>query len=326
MGKRLGDAADPLLVSVRSGAKFSMPGMMDTVLNLGLNDVSVQGLADADRRTSGSPGTPTGGSCRCSARSCWTSRPSGSRTCSTRPRSAKGPEAKDTDLDADDLRALTEEFKAIDPRGDGAGLPRRSRRAQLERPIEAVFRVLERRPGRRLPAAEQDQRRPGHGGERRGHGVRQHGRRLGHRAWRSPATRPPASSVPYGDYLANAQGEDVVAGIRNTLPLDRAGRDRPAVLASSSGRAWTPWRSHYRDMCDIEFTIETRHGCGSCRRGWASGRRFAEWVMAYDMWKEGLISPDEGLLRLDAEPARAAVQARHPGGPRRRRRSRRRRA
>ena len=85
IGRRLGDRHDPLLVSVRSGAKFSMPGMMETVLNIGLNDASVKGLAEESAATSGSPGIPTAGCCRCSARPCWRCRARCSPTRWTRP-------------------------------------------------------------------------------------------------------------------------------------------------------------------------------------------------------------------------------------------------
>ena len=138
MGKRLGDPADPLLVSVRSGAKFSMPGMMDTVLNLGLNDHSVQGLVeqtsndrfawDAYRRfvqmfgkiVLDIPGDRF-------------------KEKLDEAKAAKGPDAKDTDLDADDLRALTDEFKAIIRSETGEDFPEDPGQ-QLEKAIDAVFR------------------------------------------------------------------------------------------------------------------------------------------------------------------------------------------
>src|SRR5438094_4097718 len=137
MGKTLGDDDDPLLVSVRSGAKFSMPGMMDTVLNLGLNDRSVQGLAkqtgndrfawDAYRRfvqmfgkiVLDIPGDAF-------------------ERLLDEAKERKGPDAKDTDLDADDLRALTDEFKGIVRERTGEDFPQDPRR-QLEKSIEAVF-------------------------------------------------------------------------------------------------------------------------------------------------------------------------------------------
>ena len=113
-------------------------------------------------------------------------------------------------------------------------------------------------------------------------------------------TRDPSTGeqVPYGDYLANAQGEDVVAGIRNTLPLAKLEELDPASYRGLR-EVMDTLEGHYRDMCDIEFTIE-KGRCGSCRR--ASGKRtaFGEWVMANDMLEEGLIDEDTALLRVDA--------------------------
>jgi len=113
-------------------------------------------------------------------------------------------------------------------------------------------------------------------------------------------TRDPSTGekIPYGDYLANAQGEDVVAGIRNTLPLAKLGDHDPESYARLR-TVMDTLEGHYRDMCDIEFTIEkgtlwilqTRIGKRTA---------FGEWVMAYDMLQEGLISDDEALLRVDA--------------------------
>jgi pyruvate,orthophosphate dikinase len=295
MGKRLGDPDDPLLVSVRSGAKFSMPGMMDTVLNLGLNDRSVEGLArqtsndrfawDSYRRfvqmfgkiVLGVPGEEFEG---------WLEE----------AKARKGPGAKDTDLTAEDLRALTEEFKRVVRDHTGEEFPQ-DPRVQLERAIEAVFRSWN---GPRAVAYRRQNKIPddlgtavnvvamvfGNMGEDSGTGV--------------AFTRDPATGerVPYGDYLPNAQGEDVVAGIRNTLPLEQ--------LAELDPRSWEELRRgmevlerHYRDMCDIEFTIE-RGKLWFLQTRVGKRTALAEWVIAYDMWQEGLITVDEGLLRLDA--------------------------
>ena len=294
MGKTLGDDDDPLLVSVRSGAKFSMPGMMDTVLNLGLNDRSVQGLAtqtgnerfawDAYRRFVQMFGKIVLGI---------DGERFEERLDAAKER--KGEGAKDTDLDAPDLRALTEEFKGIVEQESGEPFPQEPRR-QLEKSVEAVFRSWN---GARAIAYRRQNKISddlgtavnvvamvfGNMGEDSGTGV--------------AFTRDPATGErePYGDYLENAQGEDVVAGIRNTLKL--------TDLAQLDPDSWEKLRAgmdelerHYRDMCDIEFTIEKG-------RLWflqtRVGKRtaLAEWVMAYDMLQEGLISEDEGLLRLD---------------------------
>ena len=296
MGKTLGEDDDPLLVSVRSGARFSMPGMMDTVLNLGLNDRSVQGLAkqtgnerfawDAYRRFVQMFGKIVMGI-------------DGERFEERLDdaKSRKGPEAKDTDLDASDLRELTEEFKQIVEREGGEPFPQEPRR-QLEKSVEAVFRSWN---GARAIAYRRQNKISddlgtavnvvamvfGNMGEDSGTGVA---------FTRDPAT---GEKEPYGDYLENAQGEDVVAGIRNTRKLTE--------LAELDPTSWDQLRAgmdtlerHYRDMCDIEFTIETG-------RLWflqtRVGKRtaLAEWVIAHDMVGETLITEDEGLLRLDAD-------------------------
>jgi pyruvate, orthophosphate dikinase len=295
MGKTLGDPSDPLLVSVRSGAKFSMPGMMDTVLNLGLNDRSVQGLAaqtkndrfawDAYRRFVQMFGKivldiPAD---RFEERL-------------DEAKERKGPDAKDTDLDADDLRALTEEFKAIIQRETSQPFPEEPR-AQLEKAIEAVFgswngaRAIAYRRQNKISddlgtAVNVVAMVFGNMGDDSGTGVA---------FTRDPAT---GEKVPYGDYLPNAQGEDVVAGIRNTLKLTE--------LAQLDPNSWDELRSgmdtlerHYRDMCDIEFTIE-RGKLWFLQTRVGKRTSFAEWVIAHHMVDEGLVSVDEGLLRLDA--------------------------
>ena len=295
MGKRLGDPADPLLVSVRSGAKFSMPGMMDTVLNLGLNDSSVQGLAaqtsnerfawDAYRRF-----------VQMFGKIVLDIPAERFEDLLDEAKHAKGPDAKDTDLDTADLQALTAKFKDVVEQETGESFPSEPG-AQLEKAIEAVFRSWN---GARAVAYRRQNKISddlgtavnvvamvfGNMGEDSGTGV--------------AFTRDPSTGerVPYGDYLPNAQGEDVVAGIRNTLHLTELANLDPASWERLRDGMDTLER-HYRDMCDIEFTIEKG-------RLWflqtRVGKRtsFAEWVMAYDMLNEGLITKDEALLRLDA--------------------------
>jgi pyruvate,orthophosphate dikinase len=296
MGRRLGDPEDPLLVSVRSGAKFSMPGMMDTVLNLGLNDASVEGLArvsggdlrfarDAYRRfiqmfgkiVMGVPGEAF-------------------EEALERAKEAKFPGAQDTDLDAEDLAGLIEVFRGIYREHVGEDFPQ-DPRVQLRLAIEAVFKSWN---GKRARDYRRQNRIPddlgtavnvvamvfGNRGEDSGTGVA---------FTRDPAT---GEKVPYGDYLPNAQGEDVVAGIRNTLPLAELERLDP-VSYRQLLEVMDTLERHYRDMCDIEFTIEkgklwilqTRVGKRTA---------LAEWVMAYDMLEEGLIDEDTALLRVDA--------------------------
>jgi pyruvate,orthophosphate dikinase len=296
MGRALGDADDPLLVSVRSGAKFSMPGMMDTVLNLGLNDDSVQGLAkqsdggvrfawDAYRRlvqmfgkiVMDVPGQAF-------------------EDALDRAKEAKGESAQDTDLDADDLKALHAEFLRIYREHTGADFPT-DPREQLRLAVEAVFKSWNGKRAR-------DYRRQNKIPDDLGTAVNIVAMVFGNRGADSGTgvafTRNPATGerAPYGDYLPNAQGEDVVAGIRNTLPLTELEHMDPTSYTGLRETMQT-LEDHYRDMCDIEFTIEKgRLWILQTRVGKRTA--FGEWVMAYDMLQEGLIDPDEALLRVDA--------------------------
>jgi pyruvate, orthophosphate dikinase len=296
MGRELGDADDPLLVSVRSGAKFSMPGMMDTVLNLGLNDRSVEGLAkqsgddvrfarDAYRRfiqmfgkiVMDVPGEAF-------------------EEAIDRAKEAKGPNAQDTDLDADDMASLIEEFRGIYRQHVGEDFPQ-DPKEQLRLAIAAVFGSWNGKRAR-------DYRRQNKISDDLGTAVNVQAMVFGNRGDDSGTgvafTRDPSTGekVPYGDYLSNAQGEDVVAGIRNTLPLAQLEELDP----TSYGRlrqVMDTLEGHYRDMCDIEFTIEkAKLWILQTRIGKRTA--FAEWVMAYDMIAEDLIDPDTALLRVDA--------------------------
>ncbi|MET8153812.1 pyruvate, phosphate dikinase [Actinoplanes sp. NPDC049668] len=293
MGRRLGDAGDPLLVSVRSGAAFSMPGMMETVLNVGLNDESVAGLA-----------AQAGGN----ERFAWDSyrrliQMFGKTVCDVpgeefsnaleEAKTARGT-TDDLHLDAADLRALVDRFKRIFAKHTGHDFPQ-DPKEQLRLAMEAVFRswnaeraVLYRRQ-ERIPADLGTAVNVvamvfGNLGPDSGTGV--------------AFTRDPASGAQgiYGDYLQNAQGEDVVAGIRNTIPLeelknlDRSSYDELlAIMAKLEG--------HYRDLCDIEFTIErgklwmlqTRVG----KRTAGAAFRIAAQLVGEDM-----ISLDEALRRV----------------------------
>ncbi|MCU1428076.1 MAG: pyruvate phosphate dikinase [Actinomycetia bacterium] len=292
MGKTLGDATDPLLVSVRSGAPFSMPGMMDTVLNLGMNDASVGGLAKQTNNE----------------RFAWDSYRRFVQMFGKIVLDVKGDlfedalhealDAKglkvDTEFTAEDLAALVDTFKAIVKREAGVEFPAEPR-DQLRYAVEAVFRSWN---GRRARDYRRMEKIPddlgtavnvqtmvfGNKGEDSGTGVA---------FTRDPAT---GENKPYGDFLTNAQGEDVVAGIRITEPLDAMGNDFPEchqqlidVMHLLEGQ--------YRDMCDIEFTIEqgrlfilqTRVG----KRSAAAALR-----MAVEMEGEGLIDKREAVLRI----------------------------
>jgi pyruvate,orthophosphate dikinase len=292
MGKRLGDDVDPLLVSVRSGAPFSMPGMMDTVLNLGLNDTSVGGLAkqtnnerfalDSYRRF-----------VQMFGRIVLDISGDAFEDALTELRETKGVES-DTDLDADDLRGLVETFKGIVGEKAGVEFPQ-DPRDQLRLAIEAVFRSWNgkrARDYRRMEGIPDDLGTAvnvqtmvfGNKGDDSGTGVA---------FTRDPAT---GENKGYGDFLANAQGEDVVAGIRVTEHLDAMGRHFPEPqrqLLDIMDRL----EKHYRDMCDIEFTIEQgRLFILQTRVGKRTAA--AALQMATDMVTEGLIDKREAVLRV----------------------------
>ncbi|MGA2519407.1 MAG: pyruvate, phosphate dikinase [Acidimicrobiales bacterium] len=251
MGKRLGDPVDPLLVSVRSGAKFSMPGMMDTVLNLGLNDESVEGLAkqtdderfayDSYRRfvsmygriVIGIPGEAFD-------------------TLLDEAKERSGATA-DAEVPVTQLRSLVEAYKQIVRNHTGKAFPQ-DPDAQLRGAIEAVFGSWN---GPRA-IAYRDHEGIAHD---LGTAVNVQAMVFGNRDDQSGTgvgfTRDPATGAKgeYGDFLINAQGEDVVAGIRNTEPLS-ALKDRfPKIHAELLG-IFGRLERHYRDMCDTEFTIE----------------------------------------------------------------------
>jgi len=293
MGKRLGDPADPLLVSVRSGAKFSMPGMMETVLNVGLNDESVAGVA----RQSGND------------RLAWDSyrrliQMFGKTVCEVPgerfdeamdgAKAAKGT-TNDLDLDADDLRALVDAYKKIFSEHTGRDFPQ-DPREQLDMAIRAVFdswnaeRAVLYRRQERIPAdlgtAVNVQTMVfGNLGADSGTGV--------------AFTRDPGTGARgvYGDYLANAQGEDVVAGIRNTVPLqelerlDKASYDQLMDIMATLER-------HYRDLCDIEFTIE-RGKLWMLQTRVGKRTAAAAFIIATHLVDEGLIDLDEALQRVN---------------------------
>jgi pyruvate, orthophosphate dikinase len=294
MGRRLGDPGDPLLVSVRSGAPFSMPGMMDTVLNLGLNDQSVEGLTkqtgserfawDSYRRLVQMYGKTVMGV-------------EGDRfeEALEHAKQAKGVR-NDVELDEGDLRRLVEEFKAIIASETGHQFPQ-DPTEQLTGGIEAVFGSWDNKRA-------VDYRRKNKIDDSLGTAVNIQAMVFGNKGDDSGTgvafTRNPANgdAHPYGDYLVNAQGEDVVAGIRNTMKLEEMGEVQPRAWTELQGHLQT-LEGHYRDMCDIEFTVEqgklwllqTRIGKRTA---------FAEWIMAHDMHAEGLIDVDVAILRLDA--------------------------
>src|SRR5581483_4899248 len=292
-GKRFGDHDDPLLVSVRSGAAVSMPGMMDTILNLGLNDDAVEGLAqttgnarfalDSYRRLIQMYGEVVDGI-------------DGHRfeqalTDLKRERGAQ----QDVDLTADDLGALAETFKQIYEQETGGPFPAEARE-QLRRAVRAVFESWQNprahvyRRTYDIPddigtAVNVVQMVFGNKGERSATGV--------------CFTRDPSTGEQglYGEYLVNAQGEDVVAGIRTPQPIEEM-RERLPEAFDRLVETMARLEQHYRDMQDIEFTIEdgtlyllqTR----SAKRTAAAALK-----AAVDMAGEGLISRDEAIARID---------------------------
>ena len=292
MGKLLGDADDPLLVSVRSGAPFSMPGMMDTVLNLGLNDDSVKGLAkqtqnerfayDSYRRfvqMFGKIVLDVSGELFEEALHDLVEH--------------KGVSV-DTELTAEDLAGLVETFKGIVKTEAGVDFPT-DPQEQLRYAVEAVFKSWN---GRRARDYRRMERIPddlgtavnvqtmvfGNKGDDSGTGVA---------FTRNPST---GEHKPYGDFLKNAQGEDVVAGIRITEPLEAMSNEFPEPHKELLALMQL-LEDHFRDMCDIEFTIEqgrlfmlqTRVG----KRTAAAALR-----MAVEMVDEGLIDRTEAVLRV----------------------------
>ena len=291
-GQRFGSADDPLLVSVRSGARFSMPGMMDTVLNVGLTDVGVAGLAqrrgtrfawDCYRRLVQMYGRTVlgvdGG--------LFEERLSGARD-------AAGA-ADDSGLGTESLRALVTGFRQLLKAEAGEDLPQ-DPREQLDRAIRAVFaswnssrarvyRAHERIPDDLGTAVNVVTMVYGNTGPRSGTGVC---------FTRDPAT---GSTGAYGDYLQNAQGEDVVSGTRTTTPLAAMAGLEPAAHAELLEHLAT-LEQHYRDLCDVEFTVQDgRLWILQTRVGKRSPA--AAFRIAHDLAQEGVITWDEALLRVD---------------------------
>jgi pyruvate, orthophosphate dikinase len=295
MGRKLGDAADPLLVSVRSGAKFSMPGMMETVLNIGLSDESVHGLA----KQAGSE------------RFAWDSyrrliQMFGKTVLGLEgelfehaidsAKAAKGTR-NDLDLDAGDLSQLVDEFKGIVREHSGRDFPQ-APREQLDLAIRAVFnswnadRAILYRRQERIPAEL-------------GTAVNVVAMVFGNLGMDSGTgvafTRDPGSGQQgvYGDYLQNAQGEDVVAGIRNTVPLQN--------LEQLDGKSYAQLmdimqtlENHYRDLCDIEFTIE-RGKLWMLQTRVGKRTAGAAFRIAIQLVDQGLIDLDEAVSRVTGD-------------------------
>ncbi len=293
VGKKLGQPDDPLLVSVRSGAKFSMPGMMETVLNIGLNDQSVHGLA---RRAGGDERFAYDSYRRLLTMFGKTVLGMEGEVFEDELEHLKDARGSKSDLDltAEDFHALCDTYQRLIKEHTGSDFPQEPRE-QLDMAINAVFdswnteRAVLYRRQERIPsdlgtAVNVVTMVFGNGGMDSGTGV--------------AFTRDPASGAQgvYGDYLQNAQGEDVVAGIRNTVPLvelerlDKASYDELMSIMRTL-------EEHYKDLCDIEFTIE--HG-----KLWMLqtrvGKRTAEaaFRIATQLVDQGLIDMDEAVRRV----------------------------
>jgi pyruvate,orthophosphate dikinase len=293
IGRKLGDPSDPLLVSVRSGAAFSMPGMMETVLNVGLTDASVNGLAHQ-----------AGGD----ERFAWDSyrrliQMFGKTVCDVPgeafehalddAKSDKGVR-NDVDLEAEDLRRLVDTYKRIFVDHARRDFPQ-DPREQMDLATKAVFdswnaeRAVLYRRQERIPADLGTAVNIvamvfGNLGADSGTGV--------------AFTRDPATGEQgvYGDYLQNAQGEDVVAGIRNTVPLDHLDEiDKKSYDQLMD--IMTKLEGHYRDLCDIEFTIE-RGKLWMLQTRVGKRTAAAAFVIATQLIDEGVIELDEALMRV----------------------------
>ncbi|MHC5542282.1 PEP/pyruvate-binding domain-containing protein, partial [Singulisphaera rosea] len=295
IGSKLGDPADPLLVSVRSGAALSMPGMMNTILNLGLSDVAVEGLAkktgnarfayDGYRRLIDMFGSVVMGV---------------DHEHFEHELSSLKAEKKvelDTDLTGDDLKVLVTRYKAVYKKYTNSDFPQNPL-DQLWAAIMAVFnswegkkaieyRRIERITGLKGTAVNVQAMVFGNMGENSGTGV--------------AFTRDPnnGENLFYGDYLINAQGEDVVAGIRTPEPMSRLDSEMPEVYAQLMGIR-EKLESHYKEMQDIEFTVqEGKLYMLQTRTGKRTGSAAVR--IAVEMVKEGLIDEKTAIQRVSPE-------------------------
>ncbi len=293
MQKRLGDKNDPLLVSVRSGAKFSMPGMMETILNVGLNDESIHGLIkqtnnprfawDAYRRLIQMYGK--------------TVLEIDGQKFASELENAKSKQgvSNDHELTAESLSNLVETFKSIILNESGNEFPQ-DPRVQMDNSMQAVFhswntdraklyRRRERIADDLGTAVNIGTMVFGNMGEDSGTGVC---------FTRNPAT---GESGAYGDYLQNAQGEDVVSGIRNTLSLEDLARLSPAIFTELRSIMYK-LETHYRDLCDIEFTVE-RGKLWILQTRVGKRTASAAFRIAMQLVDEHIITMDEALLRVN---------------------------
>lgn len=294
-GKKFGDPTNPLFVSCRSGAKFSMPGMMDTVLNIGMNDQTAAGLVkltgderfvyDSYRRLVEMFGEVVLGI------------PDEEFEEPLKDYKEKKGVKSDTELTADDWKALVEKFKSVIKANKGFDFPQ-DPFEQLLLATEAVFQSWN---GKRAI----DYRNAAGISHDLGTAVNIQTMVFGNMGWDSGTgvafTRDPATGEKklYGDYLMNAQGEDVVAGIRNTEKIDNLSNELPEAYREFLDIC-DKLEHHYREMQDVEFTIERKKLWMLQTR---SGKRTAKAAVtiAVDMANEGLITKEEALLRVRPE-------------------------
>ena len=292
-GKEFGSLTKPLLVSVRSGARVSMPGMMDTVLNLGLNDKSVVAMADL----TGNPRFAYDSYRRFIQMFSDVVMDIEKRLFENlidEMKEEKGVEL-DTDLTADDLKELVEKYKQLYKKEMGTDFPQ-DPKTQLIESITAVFRswdnpraIVYRRlndiPGEWGTAVNVQEMVFGNKGETSGTGVV---------FSRDPAT---GENVIYGEYLMNAQGEDVVAGIRTPLPIAKLEEQNPEIYKQFTDIVHT-LEHHYKDMQDMEITIEEGKLYFLQTR---NGKRTAQAALkiAVDLVEEGMLTKEEAILKVE---------------------------
>jgi len=294
-GKKFGDTEDPLLVSVRSGSRASMPGMMDTILNLGLNDISVEGFA----KKTGNPRFAYDSYRRfiqMFSDVVMEMSKTFFESILDKEKEEKGAKY-DTDLTADDLKDVIAKYKVIYKEKMGEEFPQ-DPKTQLMEAVKAVFRswdnpraIVYRRmndiPGDWGTAVNVQAMVFGNMGETSGTGVA---------FTRNPST---GENGIYGEYLINAQGEDVVAGIRTPQPITKLQEDMPECYEEFMAIA-KRLEDHYRDMQDMEFTIQEGKLYFLQTR---SGKRTAPAAIqiACDLVDEGMITPEEVISRIDAK-------------------------
>ncbi|MGO8788752.1 MAG: pyruvate, phosphate dikinase [Terriglobia bacterium] len=294
-GQKLGDAKNPLLVSVRSGAKFSMPGMMDTILNLGMNDTVVEVIAeksgnprfayDSYRRFIQMFGNVVMEIPKEKFEHVFDAQKKKKRT------------KLDTDLTADDLKAVIGDYKKVVRKEAGKDFPQ-DPQVQLNMSIEAVFRSWYNPRAatyRRMNKISDDLGTAvnvqtmvfGNMGDTSGTGVG---------FTRNPAT---GEKVFYGEYLMNAQGEDVVSGVRTPIPINELQKMMPEVY-NELRDITTRLEQHYKDVQDFEFTIQDGHlYMLQTRNGKRTGPAAVR--IAVEMVKEGILTPNEALLRVEPD-------------------------